>query len=57
MSISFGPTSPKCSHTDAEPGPPLNTNVTGRSSGRATPSLTYDVVKKLAVGFPALSLR
>ena len=26
----FGPTAPRCSHTDEEPGPPLNENVSGR---------------------------
>ena len=31
-----GPSSPRCSQTDAEPGPPLNANVTGRSVRSST---------------------
>ena len=29
----FGPSAPRCSHTDDEPGPPLNENISGRASG------------------------
>ena len=31
----FGPNAPMCSHTDDEPGPPLNVNVIGRFAGSA----------------------
>ena len=30
-----GPTAPMCRYADDAPGPPLKTNVTGRSSSRA----------------------
>src|SRR5581483_7864072 len=29
----FGPIAPRCSHTDDDPGPPLNENVSGRFPG------------------------
>ena len=31
----FGPSAPRCSQIDAEPGPPLNTKHTGRVFGSA----------------------
>src|SRR5580765_6992924 len=37
----FGPSAPRWSHTDAEPGPPLNENISGRAAGFATPSSVY----------------
>src|SRR3990167_1941042 len=36
-----GPSTPMCSHTDDEPGPPLNENVIGRLALSFTPSLIY----------------
>src|SRR2546430_2871417 len=44
-----GPSSPRCSHTLDEPGPPLNANVTGRSAGSA-PSSVYAVRNTSALG-------
>ncbi len=41
-----------CSHTDDEPGPPLNVNVTGRRAG-FSPSFVYAVKKMLAAGVPS----
>lgn len=29
----LGPIAPRCSHTDDDPGPPLNENVSGRRAG------------------------
>ena len=29
----FGPNTPMCSHTDADPGPPLNENISGLLTG------------------------
>src|SRR6476646_5178859 len=35
MMTLFGPSAPRWSHTDAEPGPPLKANKTGRVRGSA----------------------
>ena len=32
----FGPSAPRCSQIEAEPGPPLNAKHTGRGVGPAT---------------------
>jgi hypothetical protein len=45
----FGPSSPRCSQTLDEPGPPLKANVTGRVLGSA-PFTAYEVMKTLAFG-------
>ena len=34
----LGPNVPRCSQTDAAPGPPLKLKVTGRLAGSFTPS-------------------
>src|SRR5947209_6633467 len=47
-----GPTAPRCRYADDAPGPPLKTNVTGRS---ASPSFaTYDTEKISADGLSFL---
>ena len=47
-----GPTAPMCRKADDAPGPPLKTNMTGRS---ASPSLaTYETEKISAAGFSFL---
>ncbi len=51
-STRFGPTAPRCRYADDAPGPPLKTNVTGRSS---PPSFaTYETEKISAAGFSFL---
>jgi hypothetical protein len=50
----FGPTAPRCSHIEAEPGPPLKTKQTGRVFASAS-SRKYDVVKTAASGSPRFS--
>ena len=52
----FGPKAPKCSHTDDEPGPPLNAKVIGRCAGSSTPVFVYATKKTLAVTLPSSSL-
>ena len=52
----FGPSAPRCSQIDAEPGPPLNTKQTGRDFGSAS-FRKYDVVKTAASGSPRFSSR
>ena len=54
MTTRFGPSAPRCSQIEAEPGPPLNTKHTGRVAGGA-PSRKYDVVKTAASGSSRLS--
>jgi hypothetical protein len=54
-----GPSSPRCSHTLDDPGPPLNANVTGRCVASA-PSRVYAVTNNSAFGkcpsnFPSVS--
>jgi hypothetical protein len=44
-----GPTAPTCRYADDAPGPPLNTNVTGRP--RSLLSATYETEKISADGF------
>src|SRR3954468_21782948 len=51
-STRWGPTAPTCKYADDAPGPPLNTNVTGRS--RARLSATYETEKISADGFSFL---
>ncbi len=50
----FGPTAPRCSQIDADPGPPLKAKQTGRVLGSAS-SRKYDVVNTAASGSPRLS--
>ena len=38
-----GPMPPMCTHMEAEPGPPLKQNVTGRLEVSLTPSSVYVV--------------
>ena len=45
-----GPSRPMCSHTEAEPGPPLKTNAMGRSVTSASSSV-YAVTATCARGF------
>ena len=52
----LGPSAPRCSQIDADPGPPLKTKHTGRVVGSA-PSRRYEVVKTAASGSPRLSSR
>src|SRR5687767_9246799 len=47
----FGPTAPRCSQTDDDPGPPLNTKHTGR--GGAASSCRYAIVNTAACGCPS----
>src|SRR5215211_3716442 len=47
-----GPTAPTCRYADDAPGPPLKTNVTGRS--RSVLSATYETEKISADGFSFL---
>ena len=49
-----GPRSPRCSHTDAEPGPPLKTKEIGRSVTSA-PSSVYAVTDSSARAFQPLN--
>src|SRR5438046_8573556 len=56
MATRFGPSAPRCSQIEAEPGPPLKTKHTGRSFGSAS-SRKYEVVKTAASGSPRLSSR
>src|SRR4026208_752035 len=46
-----GPNTPKCNHTEEDPGPPLNENVSGRFDVSRTPSLVYAMKKTCARGF------
>ncbi len=39
----FGPIAPMCNHAEEEPGPPLNTNVTGRLRTSVTSFLVYAI--------------
>src|SRR5574340_1429910 len=50
----FGPSAPRWSQIDDEPGPPLNTKHTGRVAA-STSARKYDVVKIAASGSPRLS--
>src|SRR5579884_70043 len=45
----FGPTAPMCRYADDAPGPPLKTNVTGRSPSCSR--VTYETEKISADGF------
>src|SRR5574338_21319 len=45
----FGPTAPMCRKAEDAPGPPLKTNMTGRSA--PPPSATYETEKISAAGF------
>ncbi len=47
-----GPTAPMCRYADDAPGPPLKTNVTGRSA--LPPCATYETEKISAEGFSFL---
>ena len=47
-----GPTAPRCRNADDAPGPPLKTNITGRSA--SPPSATYETEKISAAGFSFL---
>ena len=46
-----GPSTPKCSHTELDPGPPLNENVMGRFAFSSTPSSVYAMKKTRARAF------
>ena len=54
MTTRFGPTGPRCSQIEADPGPPLHTKHTGRPDAFAS-SRRYDVVNTAASGSPRLS--
>src|SRR6476661_7823671 len=41
----LGPSAPRCSHTEADPGPPLNEKVSGRLETSPTPSAEYAMKK------------
>jgi hypothetical protein len=49
MTTRRGPSSPRCSHTLDDPGPPLKANVTGRWAGFGS-SRTYVVTDTSALG-------
>ena len=48
-----GPMQPMCSQTEAEPGPPLNENVSGRELRFSTPSRVYAMKKMRASVSPS----
>ena len=52
-----GPKTPRWSHTDDDPGPPLNENTIGRDVGSSTPSLVYAIEKNEAFFLPSSSVR
>ncbi len=47
----LGPSAPRCSHTDDEPGPPLKAKHSGRVAA-LTPTISYAVVNSAASGSP-----
>jgi hypothetical protein len=51
--VSLGPNPDMCSGDDDEPGPPLNTNVTGRRARSLTSSRRYAMVTSAALGAPS----
>jgi len=51
MSTRRGPSTPRWSQTEDEPGPPLKEKVSGRPAGSVTSSRVYATKKNVAFGF------
>ena len=57
MATRRGPSAPRCSQTDEEPGPPLKEKVRGRASGPLARSAAYAMKKMRASVSPSLFFR